>query len=127
MKSPESANGRFSKGMSRPVDNAIEPVHNSQSRPRVIALTPNSDQQFSTLYPANEQLLVRTIAFSYCVFCFCYIACLTIGSYAGVNTWQLTLAFLIAYWLWIKRCGQFTNYDYRPSEHERRIERFDVS
>lgn len=127
MQSPELPNEGFSKGMSRPVDNAIEAVHNSQSGPHVITLTPHSDQQFSMLYPANEQLLVRTISFSYCVFCACYIVGLIIGTYAGVNTWLLTLAFLTAFWLWIKRCGQLTNYDYRPSKHERRIERFDVS
>lgn len=127
MRSADESNASFSKGANHPVNNAIEPVHNSQSRLRVSILTPHSDQQFSTLYPANEQLLVRTIAFSYFVFCACYIGGLIICTYAGVNTWLLTLAFLIAYWLWIKLCGQFTSYDYPPSEHARRIERFDVS
>lgn len=126
MQSSETNDGRFLKGVNDPVDNSIKPVHNSQSRGSVITLTSNANRQFSMPHPPSEQLLVWMFAFSHCVFCVCYVTCLTIGTYAGINTWLLTLAILIAYGLWIKRCGQLVNYNCRPSEHERRIERFDV-
>lgn len=122
MKSRETNDGRFLKGVNDPVDNVIEPVHNSQSGLHVITPTLSVGQQFSVTYPASEQLLVRTLALSHCVFSIFYTACLIVGTYAGINTWLLTLALLIAYGLWITgltRCGQFTNHDCPPRWIER--------
>lgn len=122
MQSPETGDNRFHKGAKHPVDKSIESVHNSQSGLHVITPTPSVGRQFSMTYPASEQLLVRTLALSLCIFSIFYTACLIVGTYAGINTWQLTLALLIAYGLWIAAltcCGQFTNHDCPPRWIER--------